>query len=155
MGNVLPRLPNLRLQWLAHAGGCARERGRLLQPEAEAAPRRGRWAVSKETNMKHPMQPFVKTDQGTVRFKRNAIVRYLLDHGGIDLNQIAEESFSQNDLEQFAQLIGYSLCGYHELSYVSDKSALAATRAAQAQGFDANGCRDKGCEIHCGVEEES
>ncbi len=103
---------------------------------------------------KNPMQPFV--DRGNViRFKQNAIVRHLLDNGGIDLNQIAMLPFSQDDRVQFAQLIGYSLCGFHELSDVPDSVAIAATQAAKAQGFKmAFGCRDEGCQIHCGVEEE-
>ena len=61
--------------------------------------------------------------------------------------------FSREDLVQFCQLIGYSLCGYHELSEVTDNEALAASQAARDQGFEgAEGCRDQGCEIHCGVE---
>jgi hypothetical protein len=70
--------------------------------------------------MKHPMQPLEKDKLGTVRFKKNAIVDYLLDNGGIDMNDLAVIDFSQEDREQFAQLIGYSQCGFGELSYVSD-----------------------------------
>jgi len=36
---------------------------------------------------RHPMQPLIRDDQGVIRFKKNAIVRYLIDHGSIDLNQ--------------------------------------------------------------------
>lgn len=76
---------------------------------------------------KHPIQPLEKDDHGTVRFKRNAIVRHLLDHGGIDLNQIAAMNFPREDRVQFAQLIGYSLEGFSELrSYVSDDDYAAA-----------------------------
>ena len=39
--------------------------------------------------MGHPMQPIEMDSDGTPRFKANEIVRYLLDNGGIDLNQIA------------------------------------------------------------------
>lgn len=70
--------------------------------------------------MKHPLQPLYLDEHGTKRFKRNAIVRHLLDKGGIDLNQIACMSFEREDREQFAQLIGYSLSGFGELGYVSD-----------------------------------
>jgi hypothetical protein len=51
-------------------------------------------------------------------------------------------------------LIGYSITGYHELSYVSDASAKAASEAARKINPEAGGCRDGGCGIHCGVEEE-
>lgn len=64
-----------------------------------------------------------------MRFKANAIVRHLLDNGGIDLNAIAMLSFSQEDREQFAQLIGYSLSGFGELSYVSDETYNAADKS--------------------------
>jgi len=33
-----------------------------------------------------------------------------------------QHDFSQEDREQFAQLIGYSLSGFGELSYVSDET---------------------------------
>ena len=105
--------------------------------------------------MKHPMQPLETDEHGVLRFKQNAIVRYLLDNGGIDLNRIACLQFSQDDRVQFAQLIGYSLRGFHELNYVPDSVALAASEAARKHGFEsACGCRDDGCEIHCGVDEQ-
>lgn len=78
--------------------------------------------------MKHPIQPLERDAQGVIRFKPNKIVQHLLDNGGIDLNQLARIEFSQEDREQFAQLIGYSLKGYGELSYVSDESYDAAER---------------------------
>jgi hypothetical protein len=65
-------------------------------------------------------QPLVVKD-GVVRFQENAIVRYLLDHGGIDLNRIAMLDFNNADRAQFAQLIGYSLSGYSEFDFVSDE----------------------------------
>jgi len=70
---------------------------------------------------KHPIQPLVRVD-GIIRFKENKIVRYLLDNGGIDLNKLAVLGFDQGDHEQFAQLIGYSLGGFADLSYVSDET---------------------------------
>ena len=59
---------------------------------------------------------------GVLRFKPNAIVQYLLNNGGIDLNKLACLPFDGNDREQFAQLIGYSVRGFSELSYVTDKT---------------------------------
>jgi len=69
------------------------------------------------------------------RFVENAIVVWLLDNGGIDLNDIACHPFSNEDREQFAQLIGYSLSGYGSLSYVSDDSYVKAEKMA--------GCEDE------------
>ena len=77
---------------------------------------------------KHPLQPLVTAESGTIRFKENAIVRHLLDAGGLDMNILGALEFSQEDREQFAQLIGYSLGGFSELSYVSDKTYNAAAK---------------------------
>lgn len=76
--------------------------------------------------MKHPIQPLSKDESGVIRFKKNAIVAYLLDAGPFDMNQLALMPFSSEDREQFAQLIGYSLSGFGELSYVSDETYNAA-----------------------------
>ena len=82
----------------------------------------------------NPMQPMVYDDRGVLRFKANPIVQVLLDtHPSLDLNQLACMSFSDDDRAQFAELIGYSLSGYGELSYVSDvryEEAEAASRLA-------------------------
>lgn len=80
-------------------------------------------------NSFHPMQPVIIDDRGVARFKRNPIVCYLLDHGGIDLNKIATLDFKPEDHEQFAQLIGYSVSGFGELSYASKKKVRKADRA--------------------------
>ena len=103
--------------------------------------------------VQQPMQPVIKDDDGVLRFHENKIVRYLLDlarkHKIADLNSIAELPFSQADREQFTQLIGYAITGYHELSYVSDASAEQASQLAHAVDPDAvRGCRDVGCPIH-------
>ncbi len=106
-----------------------------------------------------PMQPVYRDKGGVIRFCENAVVRALLDRdtergqrypdfpartdGG--LNWIAMQRFSQADQEQFAQLIGYSISGYHELSYVSDESAARASLLAKALLPGAGGCRDAGC----------
>ena len=62
-----------------------------------------------------PMQPIVNG-----RFIQNRIVTTLLDRAPIGLNEIACMNFTQSEREQFAQLIGYSLSGFGELSYASD-----------------------------------
>ena len=76
--------------------------------------------------MKHPIQPLEKDKHGTIRFKENKIVRYLLDNGGIDLNRLAVLDFDNNDREQFSQLIGYSLSGFGGLSSTTNETYYAA-----------------------------
>ena len=76
--------------------------------------------------MKHPMQPIVKDEHNVYRFKKNKIVSYLIDNGSIDMNAIAALPFEQNDREQFAQLIGYSVSGYGDLNYASEESVAVA-----------------------------
>lgn len=77
--------------------------------------------IPKLEELTHPMQPLGMDDNDTLRFKGNAIVNTLLDTGKLDMNDIAGMPFSKEDRVQFAQLIGYSLCGFGELqSYVSD-----------------------------------
>ena len=86
--------------------------------------------------MKNPIQPLANDAQGVLRFKANAIVRHLLDtHPGCDMNKLACMDFSDDDRQQFAQLIGYSLRGYGELrSYVDDEAY--GTAAHMADGLD-------------------
>lgn len=67
--------------------------------------------------VKHPEQPVYIDPHGTERYKENAIVRHLLDHGPNDMNSLACLSFNDNDRCQFAQLIGYSVGGFEDLSY--------------------------------------
>ncbi len=64
-----------------------------------------------------PIQPVYKG-----RFIPNRIVSHLLDNGTIDLNDLAVMDFSDNEREQFAQLIGYSVSGFGSLSYVQDET---------------------------------
>jgi hypothetical protein len=84
---------------------------------------------------KHPMQPIVWAGD-TIRFKENAIIRYLIDHGSISLNDIAvlasdpSNGFTRNDQEQLAQLIGYSVSGFGDLPYASKETVAAADEIA-------------------------
>jgi hypothetical protein len=84
---------------------------------------------------KHPMQPIMWVGN-TIRFKANNIVRYLIDHGSISLNNIAvlasdpANGFTKQDQMQLAQLIGYSVSGYGDLSYASKKSVVEADEIA-------------------------
>lgn len=79
------------------------------------------------------MQPLYTDERGVLRFKANAIVRYLLDFGGIDMNKLAVLPFSDEDRQQFAQLIGYSLGGYGDLSYVTADAYGIAERMAELE----------------------
>jgi hypothetical protein len=75
-----------------------------------------------------PLQPLIYRD-GVFRFESNAIVCYLLEFArahGVGMNELAVMNFSREDREQFAQLIGYSLSGFSELSYVSNETYEAA-----------------------------
>lgn len=91
--------------------------------------------------MKNPIQPLAKDAKGVLRFKENAIVRHLLDtHPKIGMNQLAALDFTDDDRQQFAQLIGYSLSGYGELqSYVDDEAY--GTAAHMADGLDERDAR--------------
>jgi len=119
-----------------------------------------------------PMQPVVRDKNGDLRFRENAIIRHIVDHAGdvvhpgapaidpdtgrpyhqgaLDLGKLMAMDFPQEDREQFAQLMGYSIAGYHELDYVSDESAAQASALAGQVVPGAGGCRDAGCPIHGG-----
>lgn len=92
--------------------------------------------------MSQPIQPLYTDEKGVLRFKENAIVRYLLDRGGIDLNQIARSGFSDEDRVQFAQLIGYSLSGFCSLGYVNNE-AFEAAELMSTEGLDERDARIK------------
>jgi hypothetical protein len=85
---------------------------------------------------KHPDQPVVIDEQGTARFKSNAIVDYLLEAGPFDLNHLALIPFGDEDRSQFAQLIGYSVSGFGELSYADPESVRRADAEAWNQGLE-------------------
>lgn len=69
---------------------------------------------------RHPTQPLVRDARGVVRFRPNPIVQLLFDNGPFDMNKLATMGFSDEDRAHFAQLIGYSVSGWGDLSYVAD-----------------------------------
>ena len=70
---------------------------------------------------RHPTQKVDVDDRGDYRFRKNALVRYLLDAGPHDLNTLAAlPNIPRADWVQFMQLIGYKVSGFGELSYVKD-----------------------------------
>jgi hypothetical protein len=75
---------------------------------------------------KKPVMPMQPIENG--RFVRNRIVEKLLEVAPIDLNDIACMDFTSNEREQFAQLIGYSVSGFGELSYTSNESYETAIK---------------------------
>ena len=76
------------------------------------------------------MQPVYLDEAGIARFKENKIVKVLLDMGPLDMNKLAVLPFTQEDREQFAQLIGYSVSGFGELSYASSGAVKRADMKA-------------------------
>jgi hypothetical protein len=88
-----------------------------------------------------PMQPVGVDPHGVHRFLENRIVRDLLDKSsqvGFSLNEIAVGNYSQAERRQVAQLIGYSVSGYSDLSYVDDDSYFRATERSEALLEDSN-----------------
>jgi len=81
------------------------------------------------------MQPLVTAPNGVVRFQENSVVIYLLDEASAgrkcDMNSLACQDFPAEDREQFAQLIGYSLSGFSELSYVRDETYAKAAHLSE------------------------
>lgn len=75
----------------------------------------------------HPMQPILLDPAGCLRFKKNSAVEYLAEGR---LNEIASRGYSDEDMTQLAQLIGYSVGGFGDLSYVSDADYERAMLAA-------------------------
>lgn len=84
----------------------------------------------KRHQLSHPLQPLGEDGMGVIRFKENKIVSALLETSPMDLNEIGmgvhRGRFSNEDQIQLAQLIGYSHCGFGDLSYVDDETVAAA-----------------------------
>jgi hypothetical protein len=80
----------------------------------------------------HPQQPIERDAQGVPRFKANKIIDWLFETGKLDLNEVAVQGFPAEDRMQLAQLLGYSVGGYANLSYASAESVLAADKAVEA-----------------------
>ena len=84
-----------------------------------------------------PIQPIDRDARGVLRFRENRIVSRVLDVAkaqGYGLNEIACGDFTAEERQQFAQLIGYSLDGYGDLSYVGAEAyGVAALTAESSQ----------------------
>lgn len=88
------------------------------------------YMANKRGKARHPIQPLIVAPDGFTRFKANKVVVALLERAKkgerTDLNDLACMGLGNEDWEQFAQLIGYSIDGWGTLSYVSDKTYAAA-----------------------------
>ena len=87
---------------------------------------------------KYPSQPIVKGEDGMIRFAENRIISAMLEHcksTGFDLNYIhveaQEGAFSVEEIEQFNQLIGYSVCGFCEISCHRESVKVRVWKKAQ------------------------
>jgi len=84
----------------------------------------------------HPMQPIEWASDGVIRFKRNAIIDWLFNTGRLDLNEIGAlagngaHGFTKGDQMQLAQLLGYSVSGFGDLSYASSGAVAKADAIA-------------------------
>lgn len=85
--------------------------------------------AEKDGGLEQGEQPLVLDDNGVIRFRENRIINLLLEGGPFDLNQIALMAFTDQERQQLAQLIGYSVSGYGDLSYASGEPTERADRA--------------------------
>jgi hypothetical protein len=90
-----------------------------------------------KNHARHPMQPVYRDQDGRVRFHKNGIIRRLVDTKVISLNMISQwhgtyPGISQDDVDQFWQLLGYSVGGYSELEFISDEAVKTAESVAAA-----------------------
>jgi hypothetical protein len=61
---------------------------------------------------------------GVQRFRKNAVLDHLFNSGRLDLNQLAIDyrrgAFDQRTYAEFNMALGYSVCGFAELSSFED-----------------------------------
>lgn len=81
---------------------------------------------------KHPMQPVEIAKDGIIRFKQNKLVRKLVDQYGLnDLAVAIPSEDYADDWNQLAQLIGYSVSGFGDLSYADPEIVAKADEMAE------------------------
>lgn len=72
---------------------------------------------------------------GTARFRKNTIVAWLVENGHVSLNSIIENSpkggWPQEDIEEFWQMLGYSVSGYGDLSFIRPETVEAADKIVE------------------------
>lgn len=98
---------------------------------------------------KHPLQPLERDSHGVLRFKENRAVSALYEQlrtlkfdPWIILAR--DPNVTKDDLRQFAQLIGYSVSGASELSYMDEETLEAAQNAfdLESTGIDETKARN-------------
>ena len=91
----------------------------------------------------HPIQPLERDENGTLRFRANAIVRYLFNTGPVNASELRRIPFSREDWEQFYQQLGFSL----EHAPVSEETRRAA-KIMHNEGLSGLHARFRGlCEV--------
>lgn len=83
-----------------------------------------------------PMQPIKDA-----RFVKNSIVERLLDESPFTMSEIATWEATDAERVQFAQLIGCSVVGFGELSYVDDATFEEAREQVRRQGMSEDAIR--------------
>ena len=82
---------------------------------------------------KFPLQP-IGFVGNVIRFRPNAVVMWLLDNK-TDMNELARQGFPPEDRAQFASMIGYSVSGWGDLSYVFNQPELLESADAIASAI--------------------
>jgi len=82
------------------------------------------------SNTKHPMQPVEIAKDGVIRFKQNKLVRFLVDQYGLNQLHMRCSEATEEDWNQLAQLIGYSVSGFGDLSYADPEIVAKADEIA-------------------------
>lgn len=86
---------------------------------------------------RHPLQPIVWDGEGTVRFQENPIIRFLQEFAaskGMGLNELhmlRNSNWSKRDWSQFMQLLGYSVSGFGDLSFIPETDVHKADIRAE------------------------
>lgn len=81
-------------------------------------------------SLNNPIQPVFIDGMGISRFKENSVVKYLFKSSGLDISKLSEMDFNSEDLEQFAQLIGYSINGFKSLKFATENVVTIALKQA-------------------------
>lgn len=86
-------------------------------------------AIKGEVLPPHPVQPLYVDRMDVIRFRPNKIVQFLAKTSKFDENALELIGFPHEDRIQFAQLTGWSLSGFGDLSYVTEDDYARAEQA--------------------------
>lgn len=95
--------------------------------------------VNFQNQVGHPSQPVEVAADNIVRFKPNAIVKYMVENGPWDLDRLSTIGTGK-DYSQLAQQLGYSVSGWGDLSIVNDArhAAVELNRHVSQQKYEAD-----------------